>query len=108
SRLNTKAVLKDYSFINYDDRIRVELGARQCRGEQHLEALLFSERAKLYTIPNLEIHNQEVQSKHGVSIRYLNPEWIFYLQSRGIGWEDACDLIEEGFFAFPEPKKFTA
>jgi len=102
SQIRTRAVLKDTSFLSYEDRIHVAKGARQCYGEQHLKALLFSQRAKLHTTPNLEIRNQNVQSKHGVSIKYLDTEWLFYLQSRGLSEERARELVEEGVLAFPE------
>ena len=51
------------------------------------------------TIPELEILNEDVSCSHGATIGPIDPEQVFYLNSRGIGTEEATRMIVAGFIA---------
>ena len=48
-------------------------------------------------IPNLVVDTNEVEANHGVSIGSIDQNEIFYLLSKGIGYDDATKMIENGF-----------
>lgn len=50
------------------------------------------------TIPELDIHNENVSCKHGASIETINEEQIYYLMSRGLDKNDSINVITSGLF----------
>lgn len=61
-------------------------------------ALLLSENARADSIPILEILARDVRCKHAASMGQVDPEQLFYLQSRGLSEDEALRLIVLGFF----------
>jgi len=59
---------------------------------------LLSENAKARSIPKLEILADDVRCKHGATIGTIDEAETFYLQSRGLSYEEARSMIVEGFF----------
>ena len=65
--------------------------------------LILDDTARIDATPQLEIDANEVKAGHGAAISKVNPEDIFYLQSRGISKEVAEKMIVNGFLqAFTE------
>ncbi|HIH20716.1 TPA: SufD family Fe-S cluster assembly protein [Candidatus Micrarchaeota archaeon] len=60
-------------------------------------ALLVGEKAKANSVPSLEIHTNDVQSRHGATVDQIDSEKIFYLQTRGLSKKQATQTIVEGF-----------
>ncbi len=58
---------------------------------------MLSEDAVINTKPELQILADDVRCTHGATIGQLDPEGIFYLQSRGIGRAEARDLLIYAF-----------
>jgi len=71
--------------------------AARSNGYQANRNLVLSERAKIDSIPGLEILTDDVRCSHGVTISNLDSEQLFYLKSRGIEEEAARELIVFGF-----------
>lgn len=67
-------------------------------GYQKTEMLMLDNDSRAISIPDLEIHNDEVRCTHGSSISRSDSEKIFYLQSRGLNAEDSERLIVKGFY----------
>jgi Fe-S cluster assembly protein SufD len=61
--------------------------------------LLLSREALVNSTPALEIFADDVKCKHGSTIGQLDPTALFYLRSRGIGEEQARDLLTYAFAA---------
>ena len=81
----------------FNGRIVVRPGAQQTDAQQQSRNLLLSERARVDTKPQLEIHADDVKCAHGAAIGQLDPEEIFYLQSRGLSPVLARNLLTYGF-----------
>ena len=60
---------------------------------------MLSDDAVVDTKPELQILADDVRCTHGATIGQLDAESLFYLQSRGIGKEDARNLL---VFAFAQ------
>jgi len=58
---------------------------------------MLAESAQAESIPGLEINSDDVRCSHAVTIGNIDPEQVFYLQSRGIDTEAAEKLIVGGF-----------
>jgi Fe-S cluster assembly protein SufD len=92
-----KGILDGHSRGIFDGRIIVRPDAQKTISRQENRNLLLSETAIVDSKPTLEIHNDDVKCSHGSTIGQLEEEPLFYLRSRGIGEEDARNLL---VFAF--------
>ena len=64
----------------------------------HDDALLLSEEAHIDSVPALEIAANDVKAYHGATVGAIDDEQIFYMETRGIGREEAERMIALGFF----------
>ena len=95
-----RAALTDTSSSFFDGLIRVEEGAKDSRGFLSYKALLLGTGARAKPIPRLEVLTKEVASLgHAASVGKIDPDQLFYLQSRGLSRTEAENLIVDGFLA---------
>ena len=81
----------------FNGAVRVPRRAQQTNAAQLSRTLLLSERARVDTKPELEIVADDVKCAHGATISRLQQNELFYLQSRGIGAEQASRLLLRGY-----------
>ncbi len=75
----------------------VKKGAKGADVFQKGEIILMGKEAKADAIPSLWIDENDCKASHGASVFPLNPEKIFYFESRGIEPSMAKTLIGKGF-----------
>jgi Fe-S cluster assembly protein SufD len=92
-----KSILDDNARGVFNGRIYVRKDAQKTDAKQTNKTLLLSDQATMNTKPQLEIFADDVKCTHGATIGYLDTEMIFYLRSRGIGLEEARDLLIHAF-----------
>ena len=92
-----KGVLDQSARGIFDGKIIVRPNAQKTNSRQVNHNLLLSESAIIDSKPTLEIHNDDVKCTHGSTIGQLDDEAMFYLQARGIGQEDARNLLVYAF-----------
>src|SRR5207302_6451983 len=91
--------LRDRASANFTGLIRINKTAHQTESSQEQKNVLLSDRAKADSDPKLEILNNDViRCTHGASVGPVDPESVFYLESRGLNRSTAEQLIVEGFF----------
>lgn len=95
SKLEVKGVLDDHAKLVSDNKIVVTKDLHNVVAEQTNKNLLLCDNAHVITIPKMEIDSQDVACKHGASVTALDPNALFYLQSRGI--QDAERMLIEAF-----------
>jgi Fe-S cluster assembly protein SufD len=98
SDLLFKGALDDSARAVYAGLIRIEPNATRSDAYQADRNLLLSKSAKAHSIPMLEIQNNDVRCTHGATVAPVDPEHVFYLESRGIPAEAAERMIVHGFF----------
>jgi Fe-S cluster assembly protein SufD len=99
SDLLYKGVLRDESRTIYSGTVIIRAGAHKCNAYQTNRNILLSERAKADSIPNLEIlSNDPVRCGHAASVGPVDEDTLFYIQSRGIPFDEAQKLVVFGFF----------
>ncbi|MDE3245783.1 MAG: Fe-S cluster assembly protein SufD [Acidobacteriota bacterium] len=94
-----KAIVDDAARAIFNGRIFVRRGAHGTDARQQSRNLLLSEKARVDTKPQLEIDTDDVKCAHGAAIGQLDPEELFYLQSRGLNDQAARNLLTYGFAA---------
>lgn len=99
SRQLHKAIADGEARAVFNGRIFVRPGAQATDAQQQSRNLLLSEKAQIDTKPELEIFADDVKCAHGAAIGQLDPEELFYLQSRGLNSDAARNLLTYGFAA---------
>lgn len=97
SKQVVKSIADDNSCFSFDGKILVEQDAQKIKASQNSRAILLSENASVNCQPQLEIYADDVECSHGSAIGNLEEEMIFYLNSRGIGKEQANKLLFTAF-----------
>jgi Fe-S cluster assembly protein SufD len=92
-----KCIVDDRAHSIFNGKIFVPRQAQQTNANQLNRNLLLSDRAKVDTKPQLEIIADNVKCAHGATVSQLQPDEIFYLQSRGIDQSQAQRLLIHGF-----------
>jgi Fe-S cluster assembly protein SufD len=99
SDLLYKGALKGSSRAIYSGNVILRPGAHLVDAYQTNRNILLSDQAKADSIPNLEIlSNDPVRCGHAASVGPVDEEALFYLESRGIPYEEAVKLVVFGFF----------
>jgi Fe-S cluster assembly protein SufD len=94
-----KGILAGRSRGVFNGRIRVRPDAQKTDAKQTNKTLLLSDEAQINTKPQLEIFANDVKCTHGATVGQLSQEALFYLRARGIGADDARDLLIRAFAA---------
>jgi Fe-S cluster assembly protein SufD len=97
SREVYKGVLDGESSAVFNGKIIVRKDAQKTDSKQSNKNLLLSEKAIIDTKPALEIYADDVKCTHGATIGQIDADAIFYLRSRGIGRQEARDLLTYAF-----------
>lgn len=97
SREYYRGVLDGKSSGVFNGAIIVRKDAQKTDAIQSNKNLLLSEDATINTKPELQILADDVRCTHGATIGQLDPEAIFYLRARGIGYEAARHLLTRAF-----------
>jgi Fe-S cluster assembly protein SufD len=93
-----KGVLQDQSRSIWQGMIFVSPDAIKADGYQGNQNLLLSHQARADSIPALEILENDVQCSHSATMGSIDPDQLFYLESRGVSRVEAEKLIVQGFF----------
>lgn len=97
SDLLFKGVLRDRARSVFSGLIRVEPGAQRTDAYQANRNLLLSDKARVDSMPKLEIGANDVRCTHGATMGQVDREQLFYLQARGLQRAQAERMIVDGF-----------
>ena len=77
--------------------VQVPRAAQRTNAGQLSRSLLMSDKARIDTKPELEIVADDVKCTHGATVSRIQEDQLFYLQSRGIGAQQAAQLLLRAF-----------
>ena len=92
-----KGILDGNGRAVFNGKIFVREGAQKTDAMQTNKNLLLSDKARVDTKPQLEIYADDVKCAHGAAVGQIDPEELFYLETRGIGPELGRKLLTYGF-----------
>jgi Fe-S cluster assembly protein SufD len=92
-----KGILDGNGRAVFNGKVFVREGAQKTDAMQTNKNLLLSEKARVDTKPQLEIYADDVKCAHGAAVGQIDPEELFYLETRGIGPELGRSLLTYGF-----------
>ena len=97
SKIVSKSISKDGGRASYRGLLKVAKGAHHSKSNVVCDALLLDETSRSDTYPYIEIEEDNVSVGHEASVSKIGEEQLFYLQSRGIGVDEAAAMIVGGF-----------
>ncbi len=97
SRQLIKTASAERSLAGFDGVVTIAVGADGSDAEQQNHNLLLSPNARAETRPQLDIHADEVQAKHGATVGRLDAEQQWYMRARGLSVAQADALLLRGF-----------
>jgi Fe-S cluster assembly protein SufD len=92
-----KVVVNGKAHSIFNGKIFVRKDAQKIDSFQENRNLLLSADGLVNTKPQLEIFADDVLCSHGATIGQLDPEEVFYLQSRGMTEEKAKEVLTYAF-----------
>ena len=81
----------------YRGLVRIARSAEGARNYTQCDSLLIGDGCGAHTFPYVEVKNSSAKVEHEASTSKISEDQLFYLRSRGIGNEDAVNLIVNGF-----------
>ena len=92
-----KGILDGNARAVFNGKIFVREGAQKTDAMQTNKNLLLSDKAHVDTKPQLEIYADDVKCAHGAAVGQIDPDELFYLETRGITPELGRSLLTYGF-----------
>jgi Fe-S cluster assembly protein SufD len=92
-----KGILRGASHGVFVGQILVRPDAQRSSAHQINKNLVLSDDAEVDSQPKLEIFADDVQCTHGAAVGRLDPNAVFYLNSRGLDAKEAQELLIRGF-----------
>lgn len=92
-----KGILDKNSKAVFNGKVLIQQDAQKAYSEQLNNNLMLSRTAEANSKPQLEIFADDVKASHGSTMGQLNPEELFYFESRGISKAKALNMLSLGF-----------
>ena len=93
SHQRVRGALDDAALGIFDGMIYVAHGAQKTDARQDSRYILLADSARSHSVPRLEIYADDVQCAHGSTTGKVDQAALFYLRSRGIGYEAARKML---------------
>jgi Fe-S cluster assembly protein SufB len=97
STIVSKGISAGHGQNTYRGLVRIGKGAENARNYSQCDSLLLGDKCGAHTFPYIDVQNSSAQMEHEASTSKIGEDQIFYFQQRGIGAEDAVNLIVNGF-----------
>jgi Fe-S cluster assembly protein SufB len=81
----------------YRGQVKMLKGAAHARNYSQCDSLLMGDRCGAHTFPYIDVKNPTARLEHEATTSKIGEDQIFYLNQRGLGTEDAVNLIVNGF-----------
>lgn len=92
-----KYTLHDQAIGSFSGLIYVAPNAQKTLAYQNNRNLLLSDKAKMFSKPQLEIYADDVKCSHGMTTGEINEAALFYMQQRGIPYAEAKLMLTIAF-----------
>jgi Fe-S cluster assembly protein SufB len=97
STIVSKGISAGHGQNTYRGLVKIMPSAHGARNFTRCDSLLLGSQCGAHTFPYLETRNPGATVEHEASTSRISEEQLFYCQQRGLGPEDAVNLIVSGF-----------
>lgn len=103
-----KGILAGKSKGTFQGRIVVAQDLKDIQASQINQNMLLSDDAKIDTSPELDILSDDVKCSHGATVGRVDPQQLYYLQSRGLSTDQAYELLLKAFASDVIPERYES
>ena len=97
STIVSKGISAGHGQNSYRGLVRIMPSAHGARNHTRCDSLLLGSQCGAHTFPYLETRNPGATVEHEASTSRISEDQLFYCQQRGLGAEDAVNMIVGGF-----------
>ncbi len=97
STIVSKGIAAGHGKQTYRGLVRIAKKADGARNHTQCDSLLLGGACTADTVPYIEVQNDSAQVEHEATTSTISDDQLFYLMQRGLGEEDAVNLIVNGF-----------
>ncbi|HLS09007.1 Fe-S cluster assembly protein SufB [Lentibacillus sp.] len=97
STIVSKSISKQGGKVTYRGIVDFGRKATGARSNIECDTLIMDNESTSDTIPYNEINNDNISLEHEAKVSKVSEEQLFYLMSRGLGEEEATEMIVMGF-----------
>ncbi len=97
STIVSKGISAGHGQNTYRGLVRIMPSAHGARNHTRCDSLLLGPQCGAHTFPYLETRNASATVEHEASTSRISEDQLFYCQQRGLGPEDAVNMIVGGF-----------
>ena len=97
STIISKGISAGQGQNTYRGLVKILPSAQGARNFTQCDSLLMGSRCGAHTFPYVEVKNPSATVEHEASTSKISDDQLFYLLTRGIGEEDAVNMIVSGF-----------
>ncbi|SFA90745.1 Iron-regulated ABC transporter membrane component SufB [Lentibacillus halodurans] len=97
SSIVSKSISKQGGKVTYRGIVHFGRKATNARSNIECDTLIMDSESTSDTIPYNEINNDNISLEHEAKVSKVSEEQLFYLMSRGLGEEEATEMIVMGF-----------
>ena len=91
--INVIALASDNASITLDGNLHIENGIKGVDAKLYEETLLLWNAKYISLIPWLRVDSPDVKASHWAKVQRISPERLFYMQSRGLSFQKAINMI---------------
>src|SRR5699024_4811966 len=97
SSIVSKSISKDGGKVSYRGIVHFGRKADRAKANIECDTLILDNKSFSDTMPYNEIYNDDISLEHEAKVSKVSEEQMFYLMSRGLGEQEATDMIIMGF-----------
>jgi Fe-S cluster assembly protein SufB len=97
STIISKGISAGHGQNTYRGLVKIMPGATGARNFTQCDSLLIGAQCGAHTFPYVEVRNPTATVEHEASTSRISEEQLFYCRQRGVGTEDAVNMIVSGF-----------
>ncbi len=97
SRIISKSISSRGGVNIYRGLVQVNKGARFSRSHVQCDSLILDDESRAYTYPIIHVMDKSAEVGHEATTGRINPEQLYYLQTRGLSEDQAKSLIVLGY-----------
>lgn len=91
--INVIALASDNASITLDGNLHIENWIKNVEAKLYEETLLLWNAKYISLIPWLRVDSPDVKASHWAKVQRISPERLFYMQSRGLSFQKAINMI---------------
>jgi len=101
SKILVKGVLDDGGVSSFKGSVKVEATAKGSKTSLEDRALVLGSSVYNHAEPIMQIETDDVEASHASTTGRVDESQLFYLQSRGLSYKEAQELLVNAFLEVP-------